>query len=127
MRNTRSWWLAVVASSFLFSACFIPVGGGGSEPTAAELAAVGPGSQPALIIRNASNRTICYVNFSPASSNSWGPDQLGSSETIASGAIRGWRIPANTYDLRVLDCNRSPLADDRGVSVAGNGVVVTYQ
>lgn len=119
---------ALLTAVFALPACFIPSGGGGgTTPTSAELASVAPGSNPALIIRNSSQRTICYVNFSPASSSSWGQDQLGSSETISPGTIRGWRVPPDTYDLRVLDCNRNALADDRGVAVSGQGIVVTYQ
>ena len=121
--------LVVVLSlvgSVLVGGCVVHTGGGGTAPSAAELQAVPPGANPALIVRNASANTICYVNFSSTRQSTWGPDRLGPSETVPPGRIRGWRVPADAYDVRVQDCQRNVLADDRSVAVAGQGIVVTY-
>ncbi len=116
-------WLGSLA---LASGCVLHTGGGSTAPTAAELQAVPPGQNPALIVRNASNRTICYVQFSSTAQSTWGPDRLGATETVPPGQLRGWRVPPDMYDVRVSDCQRNVLADDRSVAVAGDGLVVTY-
>ena len=100
---------------------------GATTPSTSDLAAVPPGADPALIVRNGSDRDICFVNFSPSQEASWGPERLSSSETVAPGQLRGWRVPADAYDLRVEDCQENVIADNRSLAVAGKGLVVTYR
>lgn len=54
-----------------------------------------------LVVHNRSRRTIEIVNFSLTSDSDWGPDQLGSSETIYAGSSRTWHVPAGTYHVRI--------------------------
>ena len=98
-----------------------------TAPSDSDLAATPPGQEPALVVRNASDRTICFVNFSASDEPTWGPERLTSAEPLSPGESRGWRVPANAYDLRVADCEESVIADNRSLAVAGTGVVVTYR
>ncbi len=123
-----------IASALLVTGLVVGSGCGGPQAPAAEPASAGPAapaepasSGPALVVRNSSSQTICYVSFSPASDGSWGPDRLGASEVIAPGATRGWRVPASSYDIRLQDCDHNVILDRRGVAVAGEGVLLTYQ
>ncbi|MCS6800011.1 MAG: hypothetical protein NZ898_16095 [Myxococcota bacterium] len=113
--------------------CVLQAGPGGANTTAynpndAQMrdAQIDAGSGPALVIRNASNRTICYVQISPSSDSQWGPDRLGASETILPGRIRGWRVTPGNWDVRILDCDQNVLGEERNVRVQGQGTVLTY-
>jgi len=113
---------------FVLDACIIRSGSGStSAPSSGDLSTVSGGTDPALVVRNASSDTICFVRLSPASSDSWGPDQLGASETIAPGQTRGWRMAPNHYDVRLEDCSNNVLLDQRNVPIAGDGILLTYQ
>jgi len=99
-----------------------------AAPTSADMAVVrGGGSGPALIIRNQTSQTVCYIYLSPNSSDQWGPDQLDSDEVLAPGQAVGWRVAADTYDVKFEDCNGNELIDYRGIPVTGDGIVLTYQ
>ncbi len=88
----------------------------------------GPGGDPAnpssggasaIVVRNNSSATICYVNISSTSDSDWGGDQLASDETVGPGASRTWTVGAGSYDVRLQDCNHGTLAERRGISVNG--------
>ncbi|MCD4707090.1 MAG: hypothetical protein K8S62_05065 [Candidatus Sabulitectum sp.] len=44
-----------------------------------------------------------YVNIELSSSDSWGDDRLGSSETISPGETRSFRLSNGTYDVKIED------------------------
>jgi hypothetical protein len=46
---------------------------------------------------------IFTVRISPAGSDSWGDDRLGSTETLAFGASKAFDLISGKYDLRVQD------------------------
>ena len=73
-----------------------------------------------FLIVNQSAMTICYVNFSPTTDPNWGEDRLGATEVIGPGQSRGWRVPADTYDFRLVDCNQRTLMERRGESIGSN-------
>ena len=83
--------LAALLALALSVGCFFPSGGGGSY--------YGTGT---LIVQNHTGSTIHRVHFSTADDRSWGPDRLGSSETIHPGASRAWSVPAGRYNVRVV-------------------------
>ena len=103
--------------------------------------AAGPNAQPApgpggggaaanaeLVVSNESGRTICYVNFSPTTDPMWGPDRLGSTETIPPGQVRGWQVPADTYDFRLMDCDQRTLMERRQQPIgSGQRRTVTFR
>ena len=73
-----------------------------------------------FVVLNQSQYTICYVNFSPTTDPNWGEDRLGAQEVIAPSQSRGWRVPADTYDFRLLDCNQRTLMERRGEPIGSN-------
>ena len=44
-----------------------------------------------------------YVYISPSSSDSWGDDLLGSSETISPDMTRSFRLNNGVYDVKIID------------------------
>src|SRR5690606_20547877 len=65
------------------------------------------GGLSSLTINNQASTVICYVRLSPTSSDQWGDDQLGDTETIASGSsFTIWDVPPGEYDYQALDCNQ---------------------
>ncbi|MBW8011223.1 MAG: hypothetical protein FVQ83_08290 [Chloroflexi bacterium] len=55
-------------------------------------------------VDNASFQTICYVNISPTTSDSWGSDWLGASDVIVPGSSFDFSVSGGTWDIRVQDC-----------------------
>ncbi|OQB38388.1 MAG: hypothetical protein BWY06_02011 [Candidatus Latescibacteria bacterium ADurb.Bin168] len=55
------------------------------------------------IVNGLGNWTIRYVYISPTSSDSWGPDRLGSSEVLRPGESQTWTLDPGSYDLRAKD------------------------
>lgn len=73
-----------------------------SKPAAP--AASGPTGAPALSIRNGTPNVINNVYVSPTSLQSWGQDQLGSTEVLRAGATRAFTLAAGEclYDIRIV-------------------------
>jgi hypothetical protein len=55
------------------------------------------------ITNGTGNYSFHYIYISSASSDSWGDDQLGSSETVAPGTTRSFTLNNDTYDVRIVD------------------------
>lgn len=55
------------------------------------------------IVNGLGNWTIRYVYISSATSDSWGPDRLGSSEVLRPGDSQMWTLDPGNYDLRAKD------------------------
>jgi hypothetical protein len=55
------------------------------------------------IVNGLGNWTVRYVYISSTSSDSWGPDRLGSSEVLRPGNSYTWTLEPGTYDLRAKD------------------------
>tara|TARA_B100001750_G_scaffold139320_2_gene110973 strand:- start:112 stop:525 length:414 start_codon:yes stop_codon:yes gene_type:complete len=105
-----------------------PQQGGAAPPAgAANGGVVVQGGTTHFAIDNQSPMTICYVNVSETRDGSWGPDRLGQTETIPSGASRYWTIDPGYWDFRFLDCNQRTLMERRQVAVDGAGIVVTFR
>ena len=61
-------------------------------------------------IVNKSPDEVCYVLISASDSDSWGDDQLGEDETIASGDRQSFSMPKGKYDVRVENCDEAGMA-----------------
>jgi len=86
------------------------------------------GANSEFLILNRSAVVICYVNFSPTADPMWGDDRLGAQEVISPGQDRGWRVPADTYDFRLLDCNQRVLMERRQEPIgSGQRRTVTFR
>jgi len=124
--------LPLLAAAVLVSGCVVR--SAPAEPTSCEFTAVGDeqvaeaapaGEDPALVVRNASSKPVCYVNISQSDSERWGPDRLGPNEVLDPGEVRGWRLPPNAYDVRLIGCDRQPLLDRRAIAVRDAGILMT--
>ncbi|MDR1908321.1 MAG: hypothetical protein LBQ35_00190 [Spirochaetaceae bacterium] len=85
---------------------------------------------PQITIRNNTGVTAYYVNISPASSESWGSDWLGSSEVIANGNSRTFTLTwplnvQNRYDLRIRT-NHGDTSFERRNQTISNNAVITF-
>jgi hypothetical protein len=68
---------------------------------------------------NNSSATVCYVFISPSTSEYWGGDWLGHSETIGPGGSRDFAVPpGQNYDVMATDCNQDTLDDQRGIPIS---------
>ncbi len=55
------------------------------------------------ITNETGNYRFFFVHISPASSDSWGEDQLGSDEVISPGASRKFHVDNGTFDIKIID------------------------
>lgn len=83
------------------------------------------GETSQVTLQNNSDITICYVQISPETSDTWGEDHLASDEVIRPGGKRLWNFPAGVYDVRFLDCEQETLLEDYGISMFGP-ITLTY-
>jgi hypothetical protein len=72
-----------------------------------------------LDVLNNSPDSICYLYISPETSDSWGADWLGESETIAQGENRTFFMGPGLYDLRAEDCDNNVLAESHDNELDG--------
>jgi hypothetical protein len=85
-------------------------------------------SGPKITIRNNTGETIYYVYISPVSSDSWGSDWLGSSETLSNGGSRTFTLAQpldveNRYDLRISIAYRDTSFVKANQTITNNGVI----
>lgn len=109
---TAKHWTPVL---LLLGALLLAVGCGGRRTVVVQ-----GGANAELLILNRSSIPICYVHFSATTDPMWGEDRLGPTEVISPGQDRGWQLPADTYDFRLLDCNERTLMERRGEPIGSN-------
>ena len=128
--SMKSLWgvlsfVALMSSSGCFAPAAAPVNNGGNGGGNGY---VSGGGRSAFVIKNQSAVTICYVNISPTQSSNWGPDRLGSRETIQPGQERGWSFDSGYYDFRLQDCNHRTIMERRSMAFEGrDGLVLTFR
>jgi hypothetical protein len=127
----RSWIPALVGGLALLAvlACSV-IPGAAPTPTSPPptLPPVPTPTTPAMggiTLVNQSGQTVCYVYISPVTDTTWGDDQLGGSEVIETGSSRTFDVAPGAYDLRADDCNRTVLAEERGITVTPEGITWT--
>lgn len=115
---------ALLAWSVLGLGCFGSSQGGGGTTVVHS----GSSGDSSFIVKNVSAVSVCYVNISPTAASNWGPDRLGSTETIPPDNERGWRFPSGYYDFRLQDCNRRTIMERRQLAFPANdGLVLTFR
>jgi hypothetical protein len=72
-----------------------------------------------LDLVNNSAGSVCYVQISPATADTWGLDWLDEDEIIRPGAQRTFELTPDTYDLRALDCDQDTLKEEYGIDAQG--------
>lgn len=71
-----------------------------------------------LVVLNQSTTEICYVYIASSSSDSWGEDWLGESESIPpQEGGRVFFVQPGTYDLSTQDCDGNDLVTESGVQI----------
>lgn len=71
-----------------------------------------------LIVKNESTTEICFVYVAPSTSDSWGADWLGQSESIqAQDGSRAFFVRPDTYDMLVQDCDENDLVTETEVEI----------
>jgi len=120
--------IATVALALLFTTgCLIRSGPGDeSEGSTASSGGSSSSGSSAIVVENASGRTICYAYISASSDSNWGPDRLGS-DVISPGESYGMPVSPGTYDFKLEDCDHNELLDRRAIAVSGTGVALTYR
>lgn len=76
-----------------------------------------------LELVNQSTATVCYVQISLTTATEWGDDWLGENNVIESGQSFIFQMPADTYDLRALDCNQEVISEQYGLEISGTTTV----
>ncbi|MCX6082106.1 MAG: hypothetical protein NTW32_21470 [Chloroflexi bacterium] len=88
-KNLSILFVVVLGVSLLLAACG---GGGGSDGSSVE-------------ISNSNPMAACEVYVSPASQNTWGPNQLPAGQQWAPGAsIKLSGLASGQYDLKMVAC-----------------------
>lgn len=102
-------------------------GGNGGTPTESAPNTVAPvnnsGGGLNIKIDNRSPMDICYVYISPSSADAWGADQLSDEETIGSGSSKSFSLAADTYDVRLENCDEHVVGTGWEISSAETLVV----
>ena len=79
-----------------------------------------------LTVYNDSNwDTICHVYVSPEFSDSWGADELGSTEVIEPGFSRAFYQNAGMYDVKLVSCDGYE-ADYDGLNLRTDSSITYY-
>lgn len=80
----------------------------------------------ALTVINNSTEEIAYLHVSPQNSESWGPDVLGTENTIEPGQAFTIRIPPGVYDLMVENFDHVEIGRNMGVSILEDSQWILY-
>ncbi|NMC69499.1 MAG: hypothetical protein GYA57_05445 [Myxococcales bacterium] len=79
-----------------------------------------------LTVVNNSTEEIAYLHVSPQNSESWGPDVLGTENTIEPGQAFTLRVAPGVYDLMVENFDHVEIGRDMGVSILEDSQWVLY-
>ncbi len=127
----KSWYVTLVFALAITSGCVPPATGTGattSQPMPQATAGTSSSSaDTSFVVRNESAEPVCYVQISPTSEGSWGPDRLSSNETIQPSQQRAWEVQPGMYDFRLMDCSRNAMLERRNVPIQGEGIALTYR
>jgi len=96
-----------------------PASGAGDEVGGSKGGGGSTGSTGAISLElsNQSGVEVCYVYISPTTSDEWGADWLGDTETVMPGSRRAFDVDAGSYDLLAADCAENVIDERYGVSI----------
>ncbi|MBN1121251.1 MAG: hypothetical protein JXJ17_09235 [Anaerolineae bacterium] len=90
------------------------MGEGATVPSAGDDSKV---STVNLTMVNDLGTEVCYVVISPNTSDEWGDDWLGGSETVVPGGRRVFELAPGVWDMAAVDCDLNYLAEEYGVYI----------
>lgn len=76
-------------------------------------------ANPALIVVNHSDFSICGVYVSPAAGPESGPNRLARGRRLPPGHYQSFAVERGRYHVRLEDCAARPLFARRGVTITG--------
>lgn len=82
--------------------------------------AVAAEPQVTLTVINRTNVDICYLYLAPAGSDDWGPDRLGTKDTVAPGDSVDIQLTPGRYDAHAEDCDDNVLSEVYGADVTSD-------
>jgi hypothetical protein len=84
----------------------------------------GQGGPPTVRLVNQGSVAVCFVYMSPSTQSTWGPNWMGASETVQSGASRDFSVPVGEqYDFRADDCDHNTLSTEFGNDITTGGYI----
>ena len=72
---------------------------------------IGAGGDATIIVENNASVSVREIYISDCDDDTWGSDELGSTETIAPGADRAFGVDAGCYDLMAVFLDDSEATD----------------
>lgn len=73
-----------------------------------------------LTIENNGDTSICYVQISLPTDDTWGPDWLGDNNIIETDNSFTLELSPDTYDMRALDCDQNEIKAEYGIDVTSD-------
>jgi hypothetical protein len=119
--NTGSWWACIYNDDGLVDGLFEVVLEAEGLPLANESIFVGGFRQQIdFNLLNQSSDPICYALLSPSMAQNWGQDELGAQEIVYQGTSSTFSLVTGEYDLLLLTCDDTTLAEEYRIDVFGN-------
>ena len=76
-----------------------------------------------LEVSNGTSAEVCYLYLSPPSAQNWGPDELGSEQTLMPGDAVTLSMVGSFYDVLALDCDRNTIVEVYEVDLTAGGPI----
>ncbi|MBN1771096.1 MAG: hypothetical protein JXB32_07545 [Deltaproteobacteria bacterium] len=96
---------------------------GGCPPPPVEPESAGTVS---FIVVNNSTEEVAYLHLSPQNSESWGPDVLGTENTIEPGQSHTLRVAPGVYDLMLENFDHEEIGREMGVAIVEDSQWILY-
>ena len=74
-------------------------------------------------ITNGTSSEVCYLQLSPAGAQNWGPDELGSDQTLMPGDAVSLVMVGDVYDVLARDCDLNTIVEVYDVDLTAGGPI----
>jgi S1-C subfamily serine protease len=74
-------------------------------------------------VSNGTSSEICYLQLSPAGAQNWGPDELGSEQTLMPGDVVSLVMVGDIYDVLASDCDLNTIVEVYDVDLTAGGPI----
>jgi len=119
--GSGSWWACIYNDDGLVDGLFEVVLEAEGQALATESIFVGGFRQQIdFNLRNQTSDPICYAYLSPSMAQNWGQDELGAQEIVYQGTTSTFSLVTGEYDLLLLTCDDTTLAEEYRIDVFGD-------